>query len=429
MNPSIPTAARFVVAVMPVLIAGLVFAYGFTGIQATGQSLGASAWTERPLDAVPKGSWPNTVIFANTWIAFSDDLAHIAYAARFRVGDWTRESVVWDGRRGSEFVWANLPALSADGRRLAFVGVLQRDAGVSQPNAELPAYLVMGAARLQIQFKDTVLAPSWAPVFSPDGAKLAFRAERPSGRYAIGVLDVAAVEADASAVERAVMWGPEFAGMDLPMWTRDSSALVYAAAPSRTEWVVMVGTESSATYKDATGATFSPSGVLAYQATDESGSFVMINGERQPSFKAVTNPTFRADGTVVYGATDGGKHYVVVGSQRREVPKPVEGASVNADGTRLMWWYREDQRRRMVINGSQGRKFTRRVNPPVFHADAGTFAYTAQSDDGFYVVTPRGVSRRYEAVQANPRISPDGTKVGFVAYDDDRLWWKVLPLK
>lgn len=156
---------------------------------------------------------------------------------------------------------------------------------------------------------------------------------------------------------------------------------------------------------------------------------MIINGERQASFNVVTAPTFRGDGTVVYRATQGGKHYVVVGSQRREVQKPAEGASVSTDGTRVMWWYREDERRRMVINGTKGRKFTRRVNPPVFHADAGTFAYTAQSDDGFYVVTPRGVSSRYQGVLVDPRISPDGTKVGFVAYVDDRLWWKVLPLK
>ena len=54
---------------------------------------------------------------------------------------------------------------------------------------------------------------------------------------------------------------------------------------------------------------------------------------------------------------------------------------------------------------------------------------TAESDDGFYVVTPRGVSRRYQGVLLNPRISPDGTNVGVVAYVDDRLWWKVLALK
>jgi Tol biopolymer transport system component len=428
MTPSNLTATRRpFVAVMPVLIAGLVLASGFTDIHATGQSLSASAWTERQLDVVPRDSWPNTV--SNTWISFSDDLAHIAYAARFRVGDRIRESVVWDGRRGPEFVWVHYPALSPDGRRLAFVGVPQQDVGISQPGTVLPAYLAIGAARLLIQVKGDTLSTSWTPVFSPDGAKLAFRAERPSGRFAIGVLDVATVEADPGAIERAVVWGPEFDGIDLPKWAPDSSTVVYAAAPSRSEWVVMVGTKPSATYKDATGVAFSPSGVLAYQATDESGQFVMINGERQASFNVVTAPTFRGDGTVVYRATEGGKHYVVVGSQRREVQKPAEGASVSADGTRVMWWYREDERRRMVINGTQGRKFTRRVNPPVFHADAGTFAYTAQSDDGFYVVTPRGVSGRYQGVLVNPRISPDGTKVGFVAYVDDRLWWKVLPLK
>jgi len=255
------------------------------------------------------------------------------------------------------------------------------------------------------------------------------QSERPTGKYAVGVLDVAAVEGDPNAAERAVMWGPELIDIDLPKWAPDSSALAYSAARTPSEWVVMVGTESSATYKDANGVTFSPSGVLAYQATDESGHFVMVGDERQASFNAVTDPAFRDDGTVVYCATERGQRYVVVGSQKREVPEPVEGAAVSTDGSRVIWWYREDERRRMVINGARGPKFTRRVTRPILHAEAGTFVYTAESDDGFYVVTPRGVSPKYQGVLWNPRISPDGTKAGFVAYVDNRLWWKVLPLK
>jgi len=422
MTGLVRTALRRGFISMPrALIVSLVLALSLVETPARGQAPSVSLWTERPLDVVPSDSPPNAALW-DTWIAFTDDLAHVAYAARFRSGDRMRESVVFDGRRGPEFVYASRPALSADGRRLAFIGV-------SEGDDPLPAYLVVGAARVRVQIKDRELGPTWVPVFSPDGNKLAFRAERPSGRYAIGVLDVAAVGSDPDAAERVVMWGPEFIDMDLPKWAPDSSAVAYAAARTPSEWVVMVGTEPRATYKDATGVTFSPSGVLAYQATDESGHFVIVGDQRQASFTAVTDPTFRADGAVVYGATEGRRHYVVVGSQKREVPKPVEGAAASADGTRVMSWYREDERRRMVINGARGRKFTRRVTRPVLHAEAGTFVYTAESDDGFYVVTPRGVSPRYQGVLWNPRISPDGTKAGFVAYVDNRLWWKVLPLK
>src|SRR5262245_15664711 len=182
----------------------------------------------------------------------------------------------------------------------------------------------------------------------------------------------------------------------------NTEVLAYSAARTASEWVVMVGTEPRATYKDANGVTFSPSGVLAYQATDESGHFVMVGDERQASFNAVTDPTFRVDGTVVYSATERGQHYLVVGSEKREVPKPVEGGAVSADGTRVIWWYREDERRRMVINGARGPKFIRRVARPILHAEAGTFVYTAESDDGFYVVTPRGMSPKYQGVLWNP---------------------------
>lgn len=351
--------------ILTVAVPCLVLASGIAGAPTIGQSPGVSVWTERQLDVVPEDNPPNTAMW-DTWIAFTDDLAHIAYAARFRSGDRMRESVVFDGRRGPEFVYASRPALSPDGRRLAFLGVTPGD-------RVLPAYLVLGAARVQVQIKDQVLGPTWVPVFSPDGNKLAFRAERPSGRYAIGVLDVAAVQAEPDTAESAVVWGPEFIDMDLPKWAPDSSAVAYAAARTSSEWVVMVGTEPRAIYKDVTGVTFSPSGVLAYQGTDESGHFVMIGDQRQASFNVVTDPTFRADGTVVYGATEAGRHYVVVGSQKREVPKPVEGAAVSADGDRVTWWFREDERRRMVINGVRGPRFSRRVTRPVLHAEAGTF--------------------------------------------------------
>ena len=119
---------------------------------------------------------------------------------------------------------------------------------------------------------------------------------------------------------------------------------------------------------------------------------------------------------------------MIVGTQRRAVPKHVEGAAVSDDGTRMIWWYREDDRRRIVINGTAGPKFTR-VSRPILHAESGTFVYTAERDGGFHVVTPLDVSPKYQGVLWNPRISPDGASAGFIAYFDKRLWWKVLPLK
>src|SRR5262245_44824274 len=142
MSPCIRTVPRLpLLSAWPVLGAGRVVGCGVATGPAMGQSAG-SLWTERRLDVVPRDSPPNTT-FWDSWTVFTDGLAHIAYGARFRSGDRMRESVVFDGRRGPEFVYASRPAFSVDGRRLAFLGVTKGE-GV------LAAYLVVGAGSVLV---------------------------------------------------------------------------------------------------------------------------------------------------------------------------------------------------------------------------------------------------------------------------------------
>jgi hypothetical protein len=333
-----------------------------------------------------------------------------------------REAIVSDGQRGPEFLYASRPVLSPDGKQLAYLAVPPAD-------GELPAFLVLGSTRVQIQIKDRLLGPAWIPVFSPDSRWLAFRAERRGGMYAIGVIDVGAA-VNSPTGDLPVTWGPDFINMDRPRWSPDSSAVAYAAARSRDEWVVVVGTESRATHRDVTGVTFRQDGTLAYVASDGAKHFIVMGSDRLPEFDTVTEPSFKADGTPVYGASDAGHHFIVVGTEKREVPHAVEGAAVSADGTRVVSWYREPagRRQRMVMNGVAGRDFTR-ISRPVLHAESGTFVYTAQDDGGFYVVTPRGVGTQSQGVLWNPPISEDGTRAGFVALVGNQLWWKVVPLR
>jgi len=281
---------------------------------------------------------------------------------------------------------------------------------------------------VQIQIKDRLLGPTWIPVFSPDGRRLAFRAERPSGMYAIGAIDFNNLM-DPATGQVQVVWGPEFADLDQPRWSPDSSTLAYAGA-RQNAWTLVVGTEPRATHKDITGVTFRPDGVLAYMASDGAKYSIVVGDEAGPAFDTVTEPSFRSDGTLVYSASNEQRHFVVVGSEKHEVPKAAEGAAASADGTRVMWWYREGNppSRRMVVNGVAGRYFAR-VSKPVLDAESGAFVYTAEDNKGYYVVTTRGVSAKFGGVLWNPRISEDGAKAGFVALIDNQLWWKVVPLR
>lgn len=420
MRPRAITPGQMRRPLWPVLaVAGLVLGSECLQTPVAAQAPSPSIWTDRPLATVPKGYTPRTDQWDN-WVTISDDLQHLAYLVRYRTGSDMRETFVFDGQRGPEFVWASRGVLSPDGRHLAYIGILEE-------NGTLPAYLVVGEVRIRMQFKDQHLGPAWYPIFSPDGRKLAFRAERPNGRYAIGILDVEAAMQDAAAAERHVVWGPDFLDMDRPAWAPDSSVVGYAGARSNSEWAVMVGADVHALWPDAGGVTFSPSGEIVYKATDGVVQFVVVGGQRQASFTTITTPTFRADGTLAYGATDGRRNYVIAGTQKIGAPHAVEGAAVSADGARVTWWYRDDEHRYMVINGKRSKNF-RRVSAPVLHAEAGTFVYTAQDDRRFYVVTPLGV-HAYDGVLWLPRISPDGTKAGFVALVGSQLTWTVLPLQ
>jgi hypothetical protein len=378
-----------------------------------------SQWTDRILATVARDAAPTTHAW-DSWVALTPDLSRIAYAARFRAGDVVRETIVDGSERGSEFLYASRPVLSPNGEHLAYIAVPVGDA--------LPAFLHVGRWRLQIQINDRVLGPAWIPVFSPDSRKIAFRAERPGGHYAVGVVDA---DVEPEAVEKSVVWGPEFIDVDRPVWSADSTKVIYAGARNRREWVVVVGREPYATFQDATGARFSPDGTPVFIAFDGKKHFLVIGHRCQTGFDTVTEPFFRADGAPVYGASEAGRHYIIAGEERIRVPHAIEGVAVSRDGSRTTAWYRDGDRagQRMVINGVQAGRYYTRVSVPLIHAETGAYIYTAQDNSRFHVVTSTGESDAYEGVLWNPRIRDDGAVAGYVALNGGRLLWKVASLR
>ena len=328
------------------------------GAQQTHQS---NVWTEHVLKSVPRGLSP-TVMAWDSWLSFTPDLSTLVYAVRFRSGGGWRESIMIGDNRQLEYNYASRPVVSPDGRHVAYIAVVES-------GDNLPAFLVVDTSRLQIQDKDHLLGPDWIPVFAPDSTKLAFRGERPGGRYAIGVAAVPAEKGEALRVQ----WGPEFDAIDRPTWSPDSLTAVYAAARSTTEWVVMKSQEVVGSFADVSYVEFAPDGRLAFRASDGKRQFIVLGPERQPPFDLTTGPTFQRDGTLVYTASDRGKHFAIVGAARTELAHAAEGAVASADGKRITPWYREvrGSKRRLVVNGIPGPEFVR-VSKPSIHAETGS---------------------------------------------------------
>ena len=124
--------------------AALVGACSAAFVAAT-QAQDSGTWTEHLLANVPRELSPNTLAW-DSWISLTPDLSSVAYAVRFRSGDFWRESVVIRGRRQPEYNYASRAVISPDGRHVAYIAVVE--SGDSSP-----AFLVVDEARVQIQYR------------------------------------------------------------------------------------------------------------------------------------------------------------------------------------------------------------------------------------------------------------------------------------
>lgn len=235
------------------------------------------------------------------------------------------------------------------------------------------------------------------PVFSPDGRRLGYRAQRGEARFVV-------VDAQS---------GPPWHRVSAPVFSPDSRHVAYWARDPGKEFIVH-DREPGPRTEGVGLPVFSPGGKLAYRVSDGSRWRVMVDGTAGPSFDAIgtfsINPSGRANdladlvfstqGTLAYAARRGDDWHLVrdhiSGEPYQHVGLPV----FSPDGGRLAFRARRNDREFVVLDDEPGPAFEF-VGNPVFSPDGARIAYWASEADTEFVMHGE---RRGPAIAAPGRV-------------------------
>jgi Tol biopolymer transport system component len=362
-------------------------------------------------------------------LMFSSDGRAVTYFARYQDGDLMKETVVHRGGRGPEASFILQAALSPDGSKVAYLASFRDDVKA--------AYLIIGNRRDRVQIKAGRSDPQWAPVFSGDGKRLAYKAETPGGKRVIRVADVSEIppESHTSSDHTPLtsVSGPEFDDVDQAQFTPDGAHFTYAARTGG-KWVIVVDGKPGATYLDADSPVLRPDGAaVAFRATrDRKKYFVVVGGEEGPPFDMISPVAYSPDGTTVgYAAKEGGKYWLVNGADRKPAKSFAGRVVFSADGRRLVGWDIESGsggKQRLIVDDRRGPEFEQ-VGWPVFDDSATVAVYWARDKGKFLMVASDARSEPFDGVGRARVLSADGSQVAFGALQGSELRWTVMKIR
>jgi hypothetical protein len=260
-------------------------------------------------------------------------------------------------------------------------------------------------------------------VFSPDGKRVAYPVAR--GTLEKGFKMFIAVDREAHS--------KQYDGVKAPAYSADGQGLGFIAR-AEGKWRVVLGATEGEGYEDVQSLSYGK--VPVYVASPGATSFVVV-GERKlekysPAGPPVPSPT--AAIAAYWADLKDGKYAVVVDEEAGEgfaLMNPIgqamgyEKPRFLADGKTVVYGVTLATGESHVVIGRQKSEPYDLIDDLVLSLDGKSVAYVAAKDEKYFVVAAGKKSAGFERA-AQPVFAADGKSVGFYAVKDVEIWWKVL---
>ena len=302
--------------------------------------------------------------------------------------DGQKVFLVSGNEKGREFDGIGFLFVSPDLNTIGYVGV----EGTGEKER---AFLVVGRKTIPIPEDETIRQhqvynpeelKEWPPLFSLDGKKVAFVMRRKPLKD--GKEYVAVVEGDWNdPIPAPIKNGPEFDDVVRPVFSPDGAILAYEAKLNN-KWFIVTGDKKGPEFNNVGLLIFSPDGRTVGYAAKKGSKWLLVVGDKEgPEFDDVSDPVFSPDGkTVAYAAGEGKKHFIVVGDKRSPEFDGVMNPVFSPNGGRVAYQARRGKKAFIVVGDKPGPQFDY-AGEPVFSADGTTVAYAAvEHEKGFIVV-------------------------------------------
>lgn len=358
---------------------------------------------------------------------FSPDSRRFGYAFRVGTNEEGREGVSVDGKTGPLFDDVSDPIFSRDSSRHAYEAVEKEK-----------KIVVVDHRPLGMEFDGAD-----HPVFSPRGDRVAYRGwfdlpnikgenededeDRPHQRYYI-VLDG--------------VRGEEYDFVGWPIFSPDGQKMAFEAQRGK-EMFMIVGDARGESFDYVGSPAFSPDGRrLAYAASSGERFILIIDGRRTgPDFESMKDPFFSPDSKrvaciAIRKAENryknlpplGGKECLVVDGVPGEDCDMVHDPVFSANSRHFGYTMSQDDKWFVVVDGTKfGHEFSY-SDGPAFSPDGRRFAFVAEKGGEGFIVCGDQRSESFDVVRS-PVFSPDGKKIAFGAKKGNELWWKVMEVK